>query len=85
MADSQWPNQTHAPNPSSTMPHGRGFDFAFHMSTHAPKPTPTIPHSLRRREKDNYVGNDFEIALILLSLALARSFDNQLWFVTLYS
>ncbi|MFS7917619.1 hypothetical protein Hanom_Chr03g00191241 [Helianthus anomalus] len=37
------------PNPSLTIPHGRGFGFVFHVSTHAPNPSPTIPHGLIER------------------------------------
>ncbi|MFS7970908.1 hypothetical protein Hanom_Chr09g00826461 [Helianthus anomalus] len=47
MAESHWSNQTHAPNPSPTIPHGREFGFVFHVLTDVPQPTHTIPHGLK--------------------------------------
>ncbi|KAJ0522158.1 hypothetical protein HanIR_Chr10g0479271 [Helianthus annuus] len=54
MAGSQWPNQTHAPNPSPTIPHGHGFEWwgdshstCQQMPQPKLNPSPTIPHGLR--------------------------------------
>ncbi|MFS8002570.1 hypothetical protein Hanom_Chr13g01203601 [Helianthus anomalus] len=46
MVGSQWPNQTHAPNPSPTIPHGRGFEWWWGShSTCQPMPQPKPHHT----------------------------------------